>query len=64
MNLSGHVSIPPPVGDPVTGELDVPGVGRLRPGTFTRTEHGMFAYGMFTPGVCHLDVAPVVRQGW
>lgn len=48
---SGQVTIDPPVAVPETGELDVPGVGRLRPSTFTRTETGMFAYGMFEPGI-------------
>jgi hypothetical protein len=47
---SGQVSIHPPVAVPGTGELDVAGVGRLQPATFTRTENGMFAYGMFQPG--------------
>ncbi|MFB9836792.1 FAD-dependent monooxygenase [Actinoallomurus acaciae] len=47
----GQVSIDPPVAVPGTGELDVPGLGRLRTATFTRTEHGMFAYGMFQPGL-------------
>lgn len=46
---TGEVEIDPPiaVGD---GALDVPGIGRLRPGTFTRTETGLFAFGMFSPG--------------
>ncbi|GAA4500638.1 FAD-dependent monooxygenase [Actinoallomurus oryzae] len=48
---TGQVAIDPPVAVRGTGELDVPGLGRLRPATFTRTEHGMFAYGMFQPGV-------------
>ncbi|WP_329258170.1 FAD-dependent monooxygenase [Actinoallomurus sp. NBC_01490] len=48
---TGQVAIDPPFAVPGTGELDVPGLGRLRPATFTRTEHGMFAYGMFQPGV-------------
>lgn len=46
----GEVEIDAPVAVPGTGELDVPGIGRLRPATFTRTETGMFAYGMFQPG--------------
>jgi 2-polyprenyl-6-methoxyphenol hydroxylase-like FAD-dependent oxidoreductase len=56
VSLSGQVTIPPPVGDPATGELDVPGVGRLRPASFTRTERGMFDYGMFTPNVYRVAV--------
>ncbi|GLY82761.1 FAD-dependent monooxygenase [Actinoallomurus iriomotensis] len=47
----GQVAIDPPVAVPGTGELEVPGLGRLRPATFTRTEHGVFAYGMFQPGL-------------
>src|SRR4051812_39494017 len=38
---SGQVVIDPPVAVPGTGELEVPGLGRLRPATFTRTEHGL-----------------------
>jgi 2-polyprenyl-6-methoxyphenol hydroxylase-like FAD-dependent oxidoreductase len=49
---TGQVGIDPPVGNPETGELDVPGIGRLRPGgSFLRTEAGLFAFGMFQPGV-------------
>jgi 2-polyprenyl-6-methoxyphenol hydroxylase-like FAD-dependent oxidoreductase len=50
VSRNGQVAIPPPyaVGN---GELDVPGVGRLRPASFRRTETGVFAYGMFQPGV-------------
>jgi hypothetical protein len=51
VSRSGQVTIDPPVAIPGTGELDVPGAGRLRPATFTRTESGMFAYGMFQPGL-------------
>ncbi|MFC4946315.1 FAD-dependent monooxygenase [Pseudonocardia sp. GCM10023141] len=46
---NGEVAIDAPVAVG-GGELDVPGLGRLRPGTFTRTENGLFAYGMFQPG--------------
>jgi 2-polyprenyl-6-methoxyphenol hydroxylase-like FAD-dependent oxidoreductase len=53
---SGQVSIHPPVAVPGTGELQVAGVGRLRPATFTRTENGMFAYGMFQPGLYRVAV--------
>ncbi len=31
------------------GDIDVPGLGRLRPG-FTRTDRGVFAFGRLTPG--------------
>ena len=51
VSRSGQVVIDPPVAVPGTGELDVPGLGQLRPGTFTRTEHGMFSFGMFQPGL-------------
>ncbi|MCO1581737.1 FAD-dependent monooxygenase [Crossiella sp. SN42] len=46
----GSVVIEEPVAVPGTGELEVPGIGRLHPATFRRTERGLFAYGMFTPG--------------
>ncbi|MGW0521679.1 FAD-dependent monooxygenase [Crossiella sp. NPDC003009] len=46
----GSVAIEEPVAVPGTGELEVPGIGRLYPATFRRTERGLFAYGMFTPG--------------
>ncbi|ASO18773.1 2-polyprenyl-6-methoxyphenol hydroxylase-like FAD-dependent oxidoreductase [Actinoalloteichus hoggarensis] len=47
---SGQVVIHPPVALGETGDLEVDGVGRLRSATFTRTERGMFAYGMVQPG--------------
>ena len=53
---SGQVTIHPPVAVPGTGELQVPGVGRFRPATFTRTENGLFAYGMFQPGLYRVSV--------
>lgn len=46
----GQVAIDAPFADG-SGALDVPGLGRLHPQTFTRTEGGLFAYGMFQPGV-------------
>jgi 2-polyprenyl-6-methoxyphenol hydroxylase-like FAD-dependent oxidoreductase len=46
----GQVGIAAPVAVPGTGELDVPGLGRLSPASFLRTETGLFAYGMFEPG--------------
>lgn len=51
VSRTGRVAIAEPVAVPGTGELDVPGFGRLRPATFTRTEHGMVGFGMFQPGV-------------
>lgn len=51
---------------PETGELEVPGLGRLRPG-FTRTETGVFAFASFTPGVYRVSATewgrpPVDRE--
>lgn len=46
---TGEVAIAEPVAVG-NGELEVPGLGRLRPATFTRTGTGLFAYGMFKPG--------------
>jgi 2-polyprenyl-6-methoxyphenol hydroxylase-like FAD-dependent oxidoreductase len=51
VSRSGRVVIPQPFAVPGTGELDIPGLGRLRPASFTRTENGLFAFGMFQPGV-------------
>ncbi|WP_371780723.1 FAD-dependent monooxygenase [Streptosporangium subroseum] len=56
VGLSGQVTIHPPVAVPGTGELEVPGLGRLWPGTFTRTENGVFSFGMFQPGVYRVAV--------
>jgi 2-polyprenyl-6-methoxyphenol hydroxylase-like FAD-dependent oxidoreductase len=56
VSRSGQVTIDRSVAIPGTGELDVPGAGRLRPATFTRTENGMFAYGMFQPGLYRVAV--------
>jgi hypothetical protein len=46
----GQIGIAAPIAASETGELDVPGVGRLAPASFLRTETGLFAYGMFEPG--------------
>ncbi|HYQ65268.1 FAD-dependent monooxygenase [Actinophytocola sp.] len=50
VSRSGQVAITAPMatGD---GSLEIPGVGLLRPRSFTRTDNGLFAYGMFQPGV-------------
>jgi 2-polyprenyl-6-methoxyphenol hydroxylase-like FAD-dependent oxidoreductase len=57
VSRSGQVAIDPPVAVPGTGELDVAGgVGRLRPGTFTRTEDGVFSYLMVQPGLYRVAV--------
>jgi len=46
----GHVTMPGSVTVLPTGELEVPGVGRLRPGTH-RTDRGAYSIASFTPGV-------------
>jgi 2-polyprenyl-6-methoxyphenol hydroxylase-like FAD-dependent oxidoreductase len=53
---TGQVAILPPVALPGSGELEVAGFGRLRPATFTRTDKGLFAYGMFQPGIYRVSV--------
>jgi 2-polyprenyl-6-methoxyphenol hydroxylase-like FAD-dependent oxidoreductase len=53
---SGQVSIGAPIAVPGSGDLDVPGLGRLHPASFTRTERGLFAFGMFQPGVYRVAV--------
>ena len=53
---TGQVSIAEPVAVPGAGELEVDGFGRLYPGTYTRTEHGVFAFGMFQPGLYRVAV--------
>lgn len=50
VSRAGQVAIAAPVAAG-NGELEVPGLGRLRPATFTRTDTGLFAYGMFQPGL-------------
>jgi 2-polyprenyl-6-methoxyphenol hydroxylase-like FAD-dependent oxidoreductase len=49
VSRSGRVRIAAPVALP-TGELDVPGHGRLAPALFLRTETGVFAFAMVEPG--------------
>ncbi len=48
---SARVLVDPAFVVPGTGDLEVPGIGRLRSGTFTRTETGMVSQAMFEPGV-------------
>ena len=65
VSRNGEVVIDPPVAIQGTGELEVPGLGRLRPATFTRTEHGMFSFGMFQPGlyrVSAIEWAPTTLE--
>ncbi len=56
VSRSGQVAIDAPAVVPETGELEVDGVGRLRPFTFTRTETGMFVFGTFKPGLYRVAV--------
>ena len=49
VSRSGRVAISAPVALD-TGELDVPGHGRLAPATFLRTRTGVFAYALVEPG--------------
>jgi 2-polyprenyl-6-methoxyphenol hydroxylase-like FAD-dependent oxidoreductase len=51
VSRSGAVAIPASHTVPGTGEITGPGLGRLRPFTFNRTPTGVFAFGMFQPGV-------------
>jgi 2-polyprenyl-6-methoxyphenol hydroxylase-like FAD-dependent oxidoreductase len=61
ISRAGQVTIDAPVADG-SGTLDVPGLGKLRPQTFTRTEGGLFAYGMFQPGVYRVSVLEWDRE--
>ncbi|MEV0677563.1 FAD-dependent monooxygenase [Actinosynnema sp. NPDC050436] len=60
---SGQVVIREPVADHRTGRLDVEGLGVLWPGTFHRTEHGVFAFGMFQPGVYRIALIEWGQSG-
>lgn len=51
VSRSGTVAIPASHTVPGTGEITGPGLGRLRPFTFNRTPTGVFAFGLFQPGV-------------
>lgn len=50
VNRLGQASLGGSVTRLDNGDLDVPGLGRVRPG-FTRTDRGVFALGSITPGV-------------
>ncbi|MBB5954132.1 2-polyprenyl-6-methoxyphenol hydroxylase-like FAD-dependent oxidoreductase [Saccharothrix tamanrassetensis] len=60
---TGQVVIHEPVADHSTGQLDIPGMGVLWPGTFHRTEHGVFAFGMFQPGIYRIAMIEWGRSG-
>jgi 2-polyprenyl-6-methoxyphenol hydroxylase-like FAD-dependent oxidoreductase len=59
---TGQVAIASPVAVG-NGELEVPGLGRLRPATFTRTETGLFVYGMFQPGLYRISTIEWSKEG-
>jgi 2-polyprenyl-6-methoxyphenol hydroxylase-like FAD-dependent oxidoreductase len=50
VNRLGQVTLPDSVTRLGNGDLDVPGLGRIRAG-FTRTDRGVFAFGSLAPGV-------------
>jgi 2-polyprenyl-6-methoxyphenol hydroxylase-like FAD-dependent oxidoreductase len=54
VNRLGQVTLADSVTWPDNGDLDVPGLGRIRPG-FTRTDRGVFAFGRLTSGVLLLQ---------
>ena len=49
VNRLGQVTVPDSVTQLGDGDLDVPGLGRIRQG-FTRTDRGVFAFGSLTSG--------------
>ncbi|WP_433332360.1 FAD-dependent monooxygenase [Spirillospora sp. CA-294931] len=51
VNRLGQVTVPDSVTSLPDGDLDVPGVGRVRTGRFTRTDRGVFGFGLLTPEV-------------
>ena len=54
VNRLGQVTLADSVTRLDNGDLDVPGLGRIRPG-FTRTDRGVFAFGRLTSGVLLLQ---------
>ncbi len=50
VSRTAHVTLPDSVLTPGTGELGIPGFGRIPPFTFTRTEQGVFVFAMLEPG--------------
>jgi hypothetical protein len=50
VNRLGQVTMPDSVTRLGNGDLDVPGLGRIR-ADFTRTDRGVFGFGSLTPGV-------------
>jgi 2-polyprenyl-6-methoxyphenol hydroxylase-like FAD-dependent oxidoreductase len=54
VNRLGQVTVPDSVTRLDNGDLDVPGLGRIRAG-FTRTDRGVFGFGSLTSGVLLLQ---------
>ena len=54
VNRLGQVTVADSVTRLDNGDLDVPGLGRIRPG-FTRTDRGVFGFGRLTAGVLLLQ---------
>ncbi|GGV42958.1 FAD-dependent oxidoreductase [Kitasatospora herbaricolor] len=50
VSRTGHVTLPEALLVPESGELDIPGFGRLRPFTHTRTERGVVVFAAPEPG--------------
>ena len=51
VNRLGQVTLPDSVTRLGNGDLDVPGLGRMRAGSFTRTDRGVFGFGWLTSEV-------------
>ncbi|MGW7276247.1 FAD-dependent monooxygenase [Streptomyces sp. NPDC054864] len=51
VNRLGQVTLADSVTRLGNGDLDVPGLGRVRAGSFTRTDRGVFGFGWLTPEV-------------
>ncbi|MET7970936.1 FAD-dependent monooxygenase [Micromonospora sp. NPDC005305] len=51
VNRLGQVTLPESVTRLDNGDLDLPGPGRIRAGSFTRTDRGTFGFGWLTPEV-------------
>ncbi|TNC24380.1 FAD-dependent monooxygenase [Amycolatopsis alkalitolerans] len=63
LTRSGRVLIPDPAFVPGTGEIDVPGEGRLRPFRWNRTPRGVIAFARFGPGPFLLSTAEWDQPG-
>jgi 2-polyprenyl-6-methoxyphenol hydroxylase-like FAD-dependent oxidoreductase len=54
VNRLAQVTLPDSVTRLGNGDLDVPGLGRIRPG-FTRTDRGVFGFGSLTSGILLIE---------